>query len=232
MNLQTSYLADFIALLFPELCQACNESLVAGEKLLCTDCRYNLPYTDFHLKDDNIVAQQFWGKMSVESAYALCYFNKGGKMQHLMHQFKYKGMRKIGNLMGNIAGDRLALNPVYRDVDYVIPVPLHKSRLRKRGYNQAACFAEGLAPKLGAEVMEDNLLRVRATETQTHRSRFSRFENMQQVFIVNDPAALANKHVLLVDDVITTGSTLEACGTELLKVEGLKLSIATIAYAV
>ncbi|HVW12927.1 MAG TPA: phosphoribosyltransferase family protein [Mucilaginibacter sp.] len=232
MKLQPGYLADFVALLFPELCQACNESLVAGEELICTNCRYNLPYTDFHLKQDNIVAQQFWGKIPVESAYALCYFNKGGKMQHLMHQFKYKGMKKIGNVLGNLAGERLVKNPLYQEIDYVIPVPLHKSRLRKRGYNQAASFAEGIAPKLAAEVMEDNLVRVRATETQTHRSRFSRFENMQQVFKINYPAALENKHVLLVDDVITTGSTLEACGAELLKVDGLKLSIATIAYAV
>lgn len=231
MKLQTGYLADFIALLFPELCQACNQSLVAGEYLICTDCRYNLPYTDFHLKADNIVAQQFWGKLPVEAAYALCYFNKGGKIQHLMHSFKYKGMKQIGNMLGNIAGEQLAKSPVFAGSDYIIPVPLHKTRLRKRGYNQSACFAEGLAQKLKAAVMDDNLVRNVATGTQTHRSRFSRFENMQKVFTVKNPGLLAGKHVLLVDDVITTGSTLEACGAELLKIEGLKLSIATIAYA-
>ncbi|HVV55096.1 MAG TPA: phosphoribosyltransferase family protein [Mucilaginibacter sp.] len=231
MKPQTGYLADFIALLFPELCQACNQSLVAGENLICTDCRYNLPYTDFHLKADNIVAQQFWGKLPVEAAFALCYFNKGGKIQHLMHRFKYKGIKQIGYVLGNIAAEQLAKNPVFAGTDFIIPVPLHKSRLRKRGYNQSACFAEGLAQKLKAAVMEDNLVRTTATETQTHRSRFSRFENMQQVFTVKTPELLAGKHVLLVDDVITTGSTLEACGTELLKIEGLKLSIATIAYA-
>jgi len=231
MKLQTGYFADFAALLFPELCQACGESLVAGEELICTDCRFSLPFTNFHLKADNIVAQQFWGKLNAEAVYALCYFVKGGKMQHLMHQFKYKGMQKIGNILGNIAGEQLALNPVFQTVDFIIPVPLHKNRLRKRGYNQSTCFAEGISEKIHAPVIENNLVRVKATETQTHRSRFSRFENMQEVFMVDDPEKLKNKHVLLVDDVVTTGSTLEACGTELLKVEGLKLSIATIAYA-
>ena len=231
MKLQAGYLADFVSLLFPELCQACGESLVAGEDLLCIDCRYNLPFTDFHLKPDNMVAQQFWGKINLEAAYAMCYFTKGGKMQHLMHQFKYKGIQKIGNLLGNIAGEQLAKNPVFRSVDIIIPVPLHKSRLRKRGYNQSACFAEGLSEKLNVPVDKSNLIRIRATETQTHRSRFSRFENMQEVFALANADTLINKHVLLVDDVVTTGSTLEACGVELLKVEGLKLSIATIACA-
>jgi ComF family protein len=231
MKLQAGYLADFVSLLFPELCQSCGENLVAGEKLLCLDCRYNLPFTDFHLKPDNMVAQQFWGKINLEAAYSLCYFTKGGKMQHLMHNFKYKGVQKIGNLLGNIAGEQLMQNPVFKSVDIIIPVPLHKSRLRKRGYNQSMCFAEGLSQKMGVPADENNLVRVKATETQTHRSRFSRFENMQQVFTLVNPEALINKHVLLVDDVVTTGSTLEACGTELLKVEGLKLSIATIACA-
>jgi ComF family protein len=231
MKLRMGYVADFVSLLFPELCQACSANLVGGEKLICTDCRYNLPFTNFHLKPDNLVAQQFWGKINIEAGYAMCYFTKGGKMQHLMHQFKYRGVKKIGNLLGNIAGGQLAQNPVFKTVDAIIPVPLHKSRLRKRGYNQAACFAEGVAEKLNVSVIENNLVRELATETQTHRSRFSRFENMQEVFTIKNPEALKNQHMLLVDDVTTTGSTLEACGSELLKIEGLKLSIATIAYA-
>ncbi len=231
MNLQRSYLADFVSLLFPELCAACRESLVANEQLICTDCRYNLPYTNFHLQPDNIVARQFWGKIKLEGAYALYYFTKGGKIQNLMHQFKYNGMQQIGNLLGSIAGDQLSKNELFNTVDYIIPVPLHKKRMRERGYNQSACFAEGLATKLNAIVEENNLVREVATETQTHKSRFARFENMQEVFTIKNPERLINKHVLLVDDVVTTGSTLEACGIRLLEIEGLKLSIATIAYA-
>jgi len=231
MKLQTGYWTDFVSLLFPQLCQACGESLVAGEELICLNCRYNLPFTDFHLKPDNMVAQQFWGKIHLEGAYAMYYFAKGGKMQHLMHHFKYKGIQKIGNLLGNIAGEQLLKSPIFKSADVVIPVPLHKSRLRKRGYNQSMCFAEGLSEKMRIPIDENNLVRLKATETQTHRSRFSRFENMQEVFTLTNPESLRNKHVLLVDDVVTTGSTLEACGTALLKAEGLKLSIATIACA-
>lgn len=231
MKLQHGYLADFFSLLFPELCVACRESLVANEHLLCTGCRYNLPYTNFHLQPDNIVAKQFWGKIRLEGAYALYYFTKGGNIQNLMHQFKYNGMQQIGNLVGAIAGEQLIQNDAFNKIDYIIPVPLHKKRLQQRGYNQSTCFAEGLAQKLNAAVEENNLIRETATETQTHKSRFARFENMQEVFTVKNPERLVNKHVLLVDDVITTGSTLEACGEQLLKIEGLKLSIATIAYA-
>jgi len=231
MNIKSSYLADFVSLLFPELCAACSRSLVANEHLLCTDCLYNLPFTNFHLQPDNIVARQFWGKIPVEGAFALYYFNKGGKIQNLMHQFKYKGMRQIGNLLGNIAGGQLINNEVFKSVDLIIPVPLYKKRLRQRGYNQSACFAEGLAQKLNRPVESHNLIRINATETQTHKSRFARFENMKEVFTVAEPSRLINKHILLVDDVITTGSTLEACGQQLLTIEGLKLSIATIAYA-
>ncbi|MDN3551806.1 ComF family protein [Mucilaginibacter aquaedulcis] len=231
MKVLRGYLADFISLLFPELCPACQASLVANEHIICSDCTYNLPYTNFHLQADNIVAQQFYGKINVQAAYALYYFTKGGKVQNLMHHFKYMGMQQIGGLLGNMAGAQLIQNPVFNAVDVIIPVPLHKSRLKERGYNQSTCFANGLAQKLNAVVEDNNLQRAVATATQTHKSRFARFENMQEVFVVRQPEKLTNKHVLLVDDIITTGSTLEACGIELLKVPGLKLSIATIAYA-
>jgi ComF family protein len=230
MKLLHGYLADFVSLLFPELCPACQASLVANELIICSDCRYNLPYTNFHLQADNIVAKQFYGKIKVEAAYALYYFNKGGKVQNLMHHFKYKGMQQIGDLLGNIAGSQLIENLIFNTVDLIIPVPLHKKRLKERGYNQSTRFANGLAQKLNKVVEDNNLQRAVATDTQTHKSRFARFENMQDVFVVKQPERLANKHILLVDDIITTGSTLEACGMELLKIPGLTLSIATIAY--
>ena len=148
-----------------------------------------------------------------------------------MHQFKYKGVKEIGNLLGEIAGAQLMKSELFKNIDLIVPVPLHKKRLRERGYNQSLCFAEGLATKLNATVEDNNLVRTVATKTQTHKSRFARFENMQEVFMVKDPDRLKNKHILLVDDIITTGSTLEACGIQLLKVEGVKLSIAAIAYA-
>lgn len=230
MKFSQTYLADFVSLIFPQLCRACGESMVGGERLICTSCLFDLPYTDFHQQADNAVARQFWGKLPVQAAYALCYFTKGGKMQHLMHQFKYNGIKDIGTMLGKLAGDRLIKNAFFANADAIIPVPLHKSRLRKRGYNQSRYFADGLAEKLNIPVYE-NLIRTKATATQTKRSRFSRFQNMQQVFSVVNADELKGKHVLLVDDIITTGSTLEACCIELMKIEGIKISIATIAYA-
>lgn len=226
-----TYLSDFVSLIFPQLCAACDASLVAGEDIICTDCRYSLPLTNFHQQPDNIVAQQFWGKLNIEAAYALYYFNKGGKVQNLVHHLKYNGMHRIGNVLGEIAGKQLKQNLTFSAVDYVVPVPLHKKRIKERGYNQSAHFAEGIAKALGCQCEINNLVRKVATKTQTHKSRFARFENMKDVFDVVSPETLAGKHVLLVDDIVTTGSTLEACGMELLKVPGLKLSIATIAYA-
>jgi len=226
----SSYLASFINLLFPQLCQACSTSLLGTEHLICTACLYNLPYTNFHLQPDNIVARQFWGKVELQSAFAMLYFEKGGKVQQLMHRFKYSNVPAIGNKLGNILAGQLLAGADYLRYDVVIPVPLHKSRLKKRGYNQSAHFAQGLAEKLSITVQEHNLVRKKKTETQTHKSRFARFENMQNVFTVIDPDALKDRHILLVDDIITTGSTLEACALALLEVPGLKLSIAAIAY--
>lgn len=230
MNLR-AYLTDFIALIFPDLCHACGESLISGEELICTRCIYDLPYTNFHQQADNIVAQQFWGKVKLDAAYALLYFNKGGKTQQLIHALKYKNTPLIGNKLGSMAGAQLLQTEHLKNFDAVIPVPLHKSRLRKRGYNQSACFAEGLAQTLQTNVVSNNLIRTIATSTQTKKSRFERAANMQEVFAVASPAALKDKRILLVDDVVTTGATLEACAAVLLAVPGLKLSIATIAYA-
>jgi len=204
---------------------------MANENVICTPCRYSLPVTNFHLQPDNSVARQFWGKVNLQAAYALYYFTKGGKVQNLVHNLKYKGMQQVGYITGNIAAEKLIRNEIFYSVDVIIPVPLHKKRLKQRGYNQSTCFAEGLAQKLNAVVDDKSLVRTQATETQTKKGRFTRFENMQEVFAVINPEKLVNKHVLLVDDIVTTGSTLEACAIELLKIEGLKLSIATIAYA-
>jgi predicted amidophosphoribosyltransferase len=182
MQLLRTYLKDFVSLIFPDLCVACRAGLMANEDLLCTDCLYNLPVTNFHLQPDNIVARQFWGKIPIKGAYSLYYFNKGGNIQNMMHQFKYNGMHRIGNVLGNIAGNQLLHNEAFNSAEIIIPVPLHKKRLKERGYNQSASFADGLAQKLSAKVDIDNLVRNVATKTQTHKSRFARFENMQQVF--------------------------------------------------
>ena len=232
MNLLRSYINDFVALIFPELCQACGSSLVAGEEIICVNCIYDLPYTNFHQQPGNVVARQLWGRIDVQNAYVLLYFSKGGKVQHMMHQFKYKNTPHIGNRLGEIAGKQLISAQSFNGIDVIIPVPLHPRKLKQRGYNQSAQFAEGLGQKMtGAMVDTVNLVRLKYTQTQTKKSRFSRYENMKDVFAVQYPERLQGKHILLVDDIITTGSTLEACGIELLKIPGVTLSVAAIAYA-
>jgi ComF family protein len=231
MNRVSTYLHDFIALIFPELCQACGGSLVNGEDVICMNCVYDLPYTNFHQQPDNVVARQLWGRIDLQNVYVLLYFSKGGKVQNMMHQFKYKNMPRIGNRLGEIAGKQLTVTDRFKNIDYIIPVPLHPRKLKQRGYNQSAQFAEGLAVKMNADVELGNLIRLKHTDTQTKKSRFSRYENMKDVFGVLHPERLAGKHVLLVDDIITTGSTLEACGLVLLEIPGLTLSVGAIAYA-
>ncbi|MGI4021732.1 MAG: ComF family protein [Janthinobacterium lividum] len=230
MNLQHTYLADFISLIFPELCQACAKSLYRNEEIICADCLYHLPFTDFHLNADNPVAQQFWGRAPVEAAFAMLYFSKGSRVQNLMHQLKYKNKPEVGTYLGNLAGKRLLKNSVFASADMIIPVPLHQQKLLKRGYNQSLSFAEGLSQQMLIPVASQNLIKTTNTESQTKKSRTSRYENLKEVFSVKNPQQLIGKHILLVDDIVTTGATLEACCTILLEIPDVKISLTAIAY--
>lgn len=225
------YTEDFINLLFPELCNGCGKLLYRGEKEICTKCRYDLPYTDYHLYADNLVAKQFWGRLDLNAAMAMLYFKKNTKVQNLIHSLKYKDKTEVGVLLGSLLGQQLKKSELYNDVDLIIPVPLHLKKLRIRGYNQSEYIANGLAAEMSWATSSKNLVRKKATETQTKKARYTRFENMQEVFEVKNADELKNKHILLIDDVITTGATLEACGNALLKVGIKKLSIAAIAFS-
>ena len=222
---------DFLNLLFPELCNACGSSLFHGETLICTKCLYDLPYTDFERYAENPVAKQFWGRIPIHAAMAMLYFNKGNKVQQLIHHLKYKDQTQLGVLLGNKLGEKIKNSECYNDITTIIPVPLHPKRQRSRGYNQSKLIADGIAEILKVPVNDKLLVRGKATSTQTKKNRYNRFLNMQTVFVVNEPKLLKKHHILLVDDVMTTGATLEACGIELLKHGTRKLSIVTLAYA-
>lgn len=225
--------ADVLSLFYPRVCLACGNILFRKEEVLCMSCLYHLPKTNFHLEEDNPVARQFWGKIGFCSAASLYYFTKGSKVQHLIHQFKYKGYKEIGSYLGRQYGAELKKSPYFNTVTSVIPVPLHPKKLVKRGYNQAEWFAVGLADAMNIELDTTTLIRAYASDTQTRKSRFSRWENVREIFKVTDVGRLAGKHVLLVDDVITTGSTLEAAGHILLSgVPGIRISVASLACAV
>ena len=214
---------------FPQLCSGCNKNLFKNEASICTDCLYHLPYTNFHLDVENAVARQLWGRIPFNAAYSFVHFHKGSRVQNLMHQLKYNNKPEVAFKLGEVYGLKLLNSESVKTLNAIIPVPLHPAKKKRRGYNQSELFAMGLAQSLNLPV-DLNLSRRVHTDTQTKKSRFVRYENMKEVFTVSNSASLEHKHVLLVDDVITTGATLEACALALLKIEGLSLSIATIAF--
>ena len=222
---------DLLGLLFPNACNACGTTLYYGEHLICTKCLYDLPFTDYHIHADNRVAKQLWGRLSLNAAMAMLYFRKHSKVQNLIHNLKYNNKTEVGILLGNKLGERLKSSPLYQHIDLIIPVPLHLKKLRIRGYNQSLYIAEGISKVLDVPFSEAELIRSAATESQTKKSRYNRYENMQDVFKVVKPEQLSGKHILLIDDVITTGATLEACANELLKNGVAKVSIAALAFA-
>ncbi|WP_316811356.1 ComF family protein [Pedobacter heparinus] len=224
-------LSDLLSLLFPRLCCGCGTDLYRGESLICSACMFRLPYTDDHLYPDNKAAKQLWARLPCNAVMSLLYFKKGARVQQLIHHLKYKGRRDLGIKLGNMIAEKLQVSPFYTGVDLIVPVPLHKSKERLRGYNQSKYIADGIAQVLHAPVSTACLVRLKATKSQTRKGRYQRFENMQTVFSITDAFIFKNKHVLLVDDVMTTGATLEACGMELLACNPTKLSIATVAFA-
>lgn len=221
---------DLLSLFYPHLCAGCQLPLTRHEKVLCLDCKVTLPRTDFHRFKENPVQKLFWGRVQVQSSTSLLYFNKGGKVQHMLHQLKYKGNTEVGSLLGKELGSSLKNSELFQNIDTVIPVPLHPQKEKSRGYNQAQLIADGVAETLSIKSGKQ-LKRKTFTATQTKKSRYDRWQNVETVFQISEPELLYNKHILLIDDVVTTGATIEACANELLRVPGTKVSIATLACA-
>lgn len=222
-------LNDFLNLIFPKLCCACNQALLKNEKIICTSCVVSLPKTNFHKDLENPVNKIFWGRVPIEMATSFYLFSKEGKVQHLLHQLKYKGIKEVGSVIGKLFGQDLKQSNYFKDLHYIIPVPLHKKKLKKRGYNQSEWIAKGLSEAMEIPINLDTLYRKVDSKTQTKKSRYKRWENVGEIFDVAD-GKLDNKSVLLVDDVLTTGATIEACAQVLIQ-HGCKVYVATIAYA-
>ena len=218
-------------LLYPRLCFACNSNHVAKDQSICLSCEYKITPTVYHRMPDNIVAERFYGRVKIERATTAFSFVKGGLLQELIHKLKYDNRPEIGFELGKIYGNILRESGTWNNIDYVIPVPLHPKKKHQRGYNQAGMWGQGLAESLGIELRNDLLIRTDYTDSQTKKSRTERFANVENVFSITDQTLLNNKKILLVDDVLTTGATLEACSNTLLNASELSVNIVCIALA-
>lgn len=223
-------LKSVFRLFYPELCANCENQLTENESLVCLFCRHDLPLTNFTDYSENKITKAFYGRVAIEKANTLLFYRKEGIAKKLIHELKYKGNEEIGNFFGNWLGEILKENNEFSTIDFIIPVPLHPKKLRQRGYNQVTKFGERVSHHLKKPFVENVLLRTSTSKTQTFKARFERFNNNDTKFEVKEATLLKNKHVLLIDDVITTGATLEACAKELQKIEGVKISILTMAY--
>ena len=224
-------LKDFISLFFPELCVSCEDSLKKGEKFICLNCLFELPETNYHKNLDNPIARKFYGKVLINRAMAFYRFKKGARLQKIMHKLKYKDAQEVGVFLGRKYGITLNEDGFKNAFDLIIPIPLHKNKLKKRGFNQAAVISRGLSEGLGIPFSDEYLLRVVYTETQTKKNRMERWKNVDSIFQIPDISKIKDKRILIVDDVITTGSTIEACAKILLENGAKEINVACLAVA-
>ena len=228
MQLIKNITESLLQLVFPQVCSGCGSDLVNDDNKLCLSCHETLPGTSFHLHSNNPVEKLFWGRLPVTAATAQYYFSKGSLVQHLMHRFKYKGDRDLGLFLGKLMGHQLKATNRFNNVDILVPLPLFSEKEKRRGYNQATLLCEGISKIWSKPVVKTAVIRTSYTESQTKKNRIERWQNMEGRFLLVDQKAINGKHVLLIDDVVTTGATLEACGNEMMKADNIRLSIATL----
>lgn len=208
----------------------CGNDVISNENFLCLECLNDLPHTDFAMHKNNPVEKKFWGRIALASAMSEFYFSKGSIVQNMIHEFKYRGNKKAGYYFGNLMGKSL-LGSNRFPVDVIVPLPLFEKKEKMRGFNQSEILCNGIAEFIRKPVVKNNVIRKVFTDTQTKKHRIERWKNVESIFYVKHPDELKGRHILLVDDVITTGATIDACGTEILKIEGVTLSVASLAIA-
>lgn len=224
-------LRTLFRLFFPNTCACCQLSLMGPELFLCSECLMELPFTHYQYQPGNSLEKVFWGRCRIRNGLAFIHYKKGGAAQRIIHEIKYHNNFKLAEYMGLLYGSELALFAEREQIEAVIAVPLHENKLKERGYNQSAYFAQGLSKRLLIPDCSDNVIRLKETSTQTKKNRFERWQNVHAIFQVKQPEKFENKHVLLVDDVITTGATMESLVHCFSSIPGCKVSIGGIAYA-
>ena len=227
--MKPKFLNHLINLFYPQVCPACGNLLMRNEESVCLSCRYLLPKTLYEKNADNPLAQMFYGQVDFHAVTAEFFFSKTGKVQHLLHQLKYEGNQDAGFFLGQQIGESIKDAELFRGIDFIIPIPLHPKKEHLRGYNQSYVIAQGVEDKTSIPIMRDCLYRKTFTATQTKKSREERWENVKDIFDVKNGKRLKGRHILLIDDVLTTGATLKAAGMTLSKIEDIKISVATAA---
>jgi len=228
MNWPSKIINDINSILLPPVCFGCNVQLSGGEYLLCTRCRHDLPLTDYNFTDENPVDRMFYGRVPIQKAVSFLYFSKQGIVKNILHYLKYRKQVEVGEFIGNWFGSQIAQEATFQ-IDIVVPVPLHPKKLKKRGYNQVERFGQRLAFHLGATYRNDVLIKTQNTKTQTKKNRFARWKSSQDLFVLQNASEMADTTLLLVDDVITTGATIEACAMALLQIPNINIYVATMA---
>ena len=226
----TFHLDAFVNLFYPRSCYACNRNQIDNDEMICMECLGNLPYTKFESIKDNVTEKLFWGRIPTSFVCSIFYFEKENALQNIIHQIKYKNEKKLGLFMGNLMGLKLLALIKEHKVDFMIPMPLHPKKEKKRGYNQATLLCKGIRTISKLEYYENAIVRIQHTETQTKKSRIERWQNVEHVFNIPNPTIIRGKNILIIDDVITTGASTEACGQALLEHGASSISICGLAH--
>lgn len=231
MIIMLNLLADCILLFFPRQCKICNNVLLKGEKSLCISCLSDIPFTRTVHLDDNKTSQLFWGRFLFKNASSLYYHQKDNISSRLVYKLKYHNQKDIGHFLGKMYALELRKTDYYNIINFLIPVPLHKSRLRKRGYNQSEEICKGMSEILNIPINTNIIFRKNNNITQTKKGKWQRFSNVDNIFEIKNADSIKNKNILLIDDIITTGATIEACCTCINKIVDTNIYIGSIAIA-
>ena len=222
---------NLLNVLFPVSCNGCFDLLLKNEDVICTKCLHNLPFTHHHDIKETEIDKTFYGLVPFEFGASFLYFTKKGISQNLIHNLKYKNRQEIGTYLGNLYANELKNLEIFKEIDFIIPVPLHKKRFHERGYNQVTTFCKAIENNLKTPILDDVLVKKHYLKSLTDKSKEGRFEHIKNVFSIENKHKIEGKHILIVDDVFTTGATIEACAKEILKIKNTKISILTMAYS-